>query len=523
VFSTVKKSKYVKSAIGHNKSIFLKNKKIDGTSNMILVEVNNMASSHISYSYLTNILSKKYSANIVGYHPGIIDSLRANISGFIRKFINTYPYDIYRSFGVDMFLSYKINKYQKNRANKIFNSSVLDLKTKKDVEDFSIDNVWIGDLIYDSYLREFNKPTIDISSNEFLEHLLNSIKLYIYWSDFIAENNVCALIISHNVYLNAIPMRISARKNIPVYQINIQQLYYLTTENLFSYADFFNYPKTFSSLSKVDQIYGIKESKRRIERRFSGEVGVDMEYSTKSAYGKAGSSRVLNVSNKKKILIATHCFFDSPHSFCNNIFTDFYEWLDYLGSVSIETDYEWYIKVHPDYLDGTMEVVQEFVNKYTKFVLLPSDVSHHQLIDEGVDVALTVYGTIGFEYAALGIPVINGSICNPHVAYNFNLHPRNMEEYSSLIYNIHNIDIKINKNEIYEYYFMKNIHNSDNLFFDNYNSTIEKMGGYSSQFTPEIYINWISEWNKERHDKINNRLKLFINSGDYYLCNPSKN
>ena len=69
--------------------------------------------------------------------------------------------------------------------------------------------------------------------------------------------------------------------------------------------------------------------------------------------------------NTKKILIATHCFFDSPHSYGNNLFPDFHDWLDFLGNMTEETDYDWYIKTHPDYVQGTMEIIESFIVKNT--------------------------------------------------------------------------------------------------------------------------------------------------------------
>ena len=36
------------------------------------------------------------------------------------------------------------------------------------------------------------------------------------------------------------------------------------------------------------------------------------------------------------------------HCFGNNFFTDHYEWLDSLGRISNEVDYDWYIKCHPN-------------------------------------------------------------------------------------------------------------------------------------------------------------------------------
>ncbi len=158
-----------------------------------------------------------------------------------------------------------------------------------------------------------------------------------------------------------------------------------------------------------------------------------------------------------------------------------------------------------------------FINKYPKFTLLDANTSHHQLIEEGITCVLTTYGTIGFEYAALGIPVVNASVNNPHVAYNFNLHPKSVEEYRNVLKNLDHIDLQINKDEVYEYYFMKNIYNTNDWLFDHYNDMEKEVGGYSEQFTPKVYACWMREWNQKKHQNIIDTLDRFIDSGDFRL------
>ena len=43
--------------------------------------------------------------------------------------------------------------------------------------------------------------------------------------------------------------------------------------------------------------------------------------------------------------MVTH-HFDAPHAWGDLLFDDF-EWMDYLGKLSNELDYDWYIKLHP--------------------------------------------------------------------------------------------------------------------------------------------------------------------------------
>jgi len=289
----------------------------------------------------------------------------------------------------------------------------------------------------------------------------------------------------------------------------------MTEENLWAYNDFFHYPEKFRELPEEERQRGLLAARERLQKRFSGEVGVDMLYSTKSAFGRIRKERVLKDSPRLKILVATHCFFDSPHPFGVNLFPDFYEWLYFLGEISERTDYDWYIKTHPDFLPGNMPIIEEFTRKYPKFTLIPAETSHLQLKEEGINFGVTVYGTIGFEYAALGIPVVNASRCNPHIRYHFNLHPRSIEEYRRILLTLPDQELNIDIEEVWEYYFMAFIHNANNWLFQDYEGLIREIGGYFQQFESVIYRKFQDEFSELRHKEILSSLIRFVESGEY--------
>lgn len=507
--------------IEHNKKAFPKWKAASRKNTpIILMEYNRMCSAHIPYSYLANALSNFYKAKIVSFCVTPEKQWRHWINKIIPSKSRGESERVYKSFGSQGFIRPVISSKQKNKASKLCNELMAAIKDKRDIENITVNSVWIGDLIYDSYLMGFKKPTIEKDSAEFKKFLLESLQIFVWWDEYFNENNVHAVNVSHCVYNLAIPLRIALRRNIPAFQANLTHMYRMNKTNYFAYSDYRYFPELFASLPEGIKKEGIAEAQRRIEKRFAGKVGVDMAYSTKSAFGASRHGRLLNESPRKKILIATHCFFDSPHSYGNNIFPDFYEWLEFLGKISDKTDYDWYIKTHPDYLPGTMEIIKSFVARYPKLTLLPADASHHQIIAEGIDVALTVYGTIGFEYAALGIPVINCSLNNPHISYNFNLHPKNAEEYRRLLLGLDTLQFKFDKNQVYEYYFMQHMYNTNNLFLNSYETTIEALGGYSAQFTDAVYEKWKEEWTEEKHSKIKSAITRFIASGKYRMIPP---
>jgi len=369
--------------------------------------------------------------------------------------------------------------------------------------------VWIGDLIYDSYLRIYNEPTI-FFEKKFYRHLKLCVSNFIFWESYLKKNKIEAVITSHSVYVSAILLRLAVKNNISVYISSLTNIYKLSKKNLWAYNEFKKYPNMFSKLKKNQKKNALFLSKKRLGLRFMGKIGVDMQYSTKSAYTNNFKKKLIKSSDKIKILIATHCFFDSPHSYGKNIFPDFYEWLDFLGKISVKTKYDWYIKLHPDFHPLTLKIINEFIKKYNKFNLLPSDSSHHQIIREGVDFVLTVYGSIGHEYPLFNIPVINASINNPHIKYKFNVHPRNLNEYKKILLNLSRVNIKINKNEIYEYYYMAYLFKQDNLSLVNYNQLLKYVGSYNFQFTSKVYKYWVTQF--KNNILLDRKIQRFINN-----------
>ena len=461
-------------------------------------------------------MGKHYMADIYAYKFDLGKNFFNKIYDifFLRNIINYYK--VYQSFGAKRLIENKLTEKEKNNSDIISENIFRGIKSKSDVLEIKIEGIEIGDLLYDSYLKKFNKSTIDIHDLKFKKFLFYFIGIFCFWKKYFEDNNIKikTVVVSHCIYERAIPLRIALQNNIPCYQASAGYIYRLSHNNKFAYREYFNYKKQFSELSETVKIEGVAKAKERLQLRFSGKVGIDMKYSKKSAYGKFLNKPLLNKNNKIKILVATHCFSDSPHSFGNLLFEDFYEWLSFLGNLSEKLDYEWYLKTHPDFIKSTRNQIKLFEKKYNNFTLLPADASHLQLIEEGIDYVLTCHGTIGHEYAAKGKTVINASVNNPHINYNFNMHPKNIAEYKEIILNLKNNNFTFNKNEVYEYYFMKYINEKSNWLFKNYNDIMRKIG-YKTQYKPVIFKIFLNQFNETRHHEVLNSLKDLISKKDY--------
>lgn len=509
----------------HNRRVWLPG--ASSRPDIVLVEVNSMRSSHIAYSYLANVLASiGDGGSIVAIRPdaswlGAARLSLSNALGQLWWLPNGAEGRMYQSFGATGVAGPSL--WSKVRfalpAIALVHNWYRGERTKEDVERLTIEGVRVGDLLYDSFLRSRSVPTLDPSSLTFKLFLVNELAHFYFWKAYLNRRPVIGIIVSHAVYTLALPLRIAAAKGLQAFQATATSVHRITPSRLMAYDEFKDFPKTFESLPAEIRIGGVLEAQSRLERRFRGEVGVDMHYSSASAYTSSSLPPLLAESEKLKILVATHCFFDSPHSYGFNAFPDFWEWLHFVGRFSEQVDHEFYLKTHPDYLPGNMNVLQHFLRAYPKFQLLPSDASHHQLIREGISVALTVYGTIGLEYAALGIPVVNASLNNPHVAYDFNYHAGDPEQFLALLDRLGELrgPEGVSKSQVLEYYFMKHIHPNPNLFFKDWERTLTQLGGYREQFAPKIFGAFLDEWDEERHRELTANLRSFVLSERFVL------
>jgi len=412
----------------------------------------------VANGVLANRLAARCDAELLSYG----DSRR---SPWVNK--------VYASFGCNGHVVIDLQAEQRRRHRQLYMEALRTLKTKEDLFSYSINGVQIGDEIYESYLRTFSRPTAEL--DRFLcQYLIYvAIGYFVFFEDLFKQRNVLGAVLSHDIYIQmGILAKIAWKNEVPVYLANAHDLKRTLGPDQ-KWSEFSKYPEYFSQLDKGSQEAGIRWAEEQLSKRLGGAVGVNMPYSSKSAYISDFIDRQTAATEKKKIVIATHCFFDNPRAYGGMLFPDFYEWISFLGTLAEQTDYEWYIKTHRDFLPGTAKVIQDLVEKYPRIKLINPNTSWHQLKAEGVGYILTCYGSVGHELPLLGFKVINAGY-NPHIAYQFNWHAKSIDMYRRMLLDLDGLGDIRELNKIYEFYFVH--HRLSRLnrssYFDSWGSMI---------------------------------------------------
>jgi len=529
------KKKYIKL----NKEIFKNKNKL--SASQVLIEFNAYSNFHVLASYLVNFLSDKFLSKIIAFNNYSLISHNFNvgilkrIKFFLGSKIGLGYFGIYKSFGTTAFILPKKDAYLEKKAKEFYKKNFFRISNKNQLCSLKCDGIKIGDLIHDGYLKYKKIYTFELYDKDFQEYFCDALILFFFFKKYFLENNVKAVVGCMAVYPFAISLRVSILLNIPTFTILEGKVYRHDKNNLNNHqsAGFKNYRKIFKSFNLDKKNKLLKQGSKILNFRMTGKTTYKIYQNTvtKSSFHKNFQKKNVLIKNKKiKILILTHEYFDAPNAYGGFFFPNHYEWVKSLLKFSFKNShYDWYIKDHPSY-SGKIALTQKSTHETTKYLIkkfnpnvnyIDPDISHHQIVSEGINFVCTVHGSPLFEYSFYGVPVIPASINHPCIAYNFVLQTYNKKEYFKKLKNLTNLRIKINIKEIFEFYYMHFIFFNSNSFYDKFDNFMRKYKKYEYYYTPYFYKYWYENWNIKDYEKKNRKLNLFYNSKDYILTHTN--
>jgi hypothetical protein len=344
-----------------------------------------------------------------------------------------------------------------------------------------IQNIPVGDLINDSYLRCRPAPTVDLKDRFLLRVIWQSFRDIRRATSYFAKVKPSLFLTSYCTYVqHGVAVRVALKNGVNVFSFGSYQEFSkeLSCENWFHTRNTNGYFAEFQSLP--DQEQKIAAATAALNERISGKIDRATAYMAKSAYSDTGAS-VPDVKNA--VIIFLHDFFDSPHIFRAMLFPDFWEWICHTIEILDKASIRFFLKPHPNQIDMSSRVLADLISKYPDASVLPVSITNKQLAEAEIKCAVTVYGTVAHEMAFLGIPTI---ACgdHPHSSFNFCQTAASINEYSEMLRNCN--AIRIDPSELRRqsaiFYYMHNL----NLTEDEFTLMTAMIALHTSRETPEL-------------------------------------
>jgi hypothetical protein len=409
---------------------------------------------------------KKLINNII-----IVNSINhAAGTGLIASILRSQFVTFLRSLHLARFNSELVGPvaYNSNEKFDIINEILIFLYAKKiwkklikknNINNFKINNVFLGDLIVDTYLRY--KPSYVFKiSDPFVEKIIRqALRDLQKSSDFFRITKPDLYLTSSTVYLeHGIATRVAAKFGVKVRSYHDYHIFgkKITLKDYHPTITTQRLPKNFFSHQQRKKIINL--ANKNLNQIILGSKSDTLFYMKRSAY-KNYNKAFPDLNGA--VVIFTHDFFDSPHVHSNFIFEDFYKWLDFTIKILSLNKIPFFIKPHPNKnIRGASDAAfKSLKKKYPGLKFISSKISNLQIVQKGIICGVSVFGTVIHELAYMGVPSI---ACARHPSYLFQFcrTASSLNEYKKYLCtpNILPISRKEMKKQACEFFYMRNLH-----------------------------------------------------------------
>lgn len=504
--------------VSHNLRKWRKKQPI--TKRVILVGMIPHPPSVCAYSHVANYLAQESGAKIETY--------------WLNSRKNKYAEVLYKSFGARSTLTWKHAEPYLADAEKFADTTWKELRTKNDILSICIDDLVVGDLIHDTYLRMEFLTEADITDRRLRNYIRDAWMMTRAFQAYFKKKQVQAFIPHDPGFLEcSIPQRLALLSGIPIYMVPYAPLSLIRLDEEFregNRKDHRNWPckgrphvrfrELFADLNPKMQEEARSKARKALRAYLDGEVNTRLIPSGHSAYAPASGKRLLRTTSKPKILILLHDMCDCPNAYRWMLFPDFTEWIHFLLQHAQQTEFEWYVKPHPhNSLHKKLDTVnrrlfEELQRIYPNIHFLHQGASNRQMIGEGLAAMFTVFGSAVAEFAYVGIPAVTAG---DHAAidYPFSFNARTKDEYRDLILFADRLQPRLTAKEIEEFYYMWNIrgfeHSSDTVSMIP-DGLIHAPHRYTEEAKTVIFKKFVENDSLERDEKVENAIRQSLAS-----------
>ncbi len=426
------------------------------------------------------VLTKFFNANVMGLY----------LNGTSRKIIKSF-----KSFKFEHYI--ELNSSPKKKHYKVAHDLFATLENPSDIFDLDIPFGFPGSFLYDSILKTEMIGTIQINNENNIKHLAQLLCFLEIYNKVIDPKKICALVLSHPVNLRFSSLvHIALSKKIPVYILNYINEY-ITVRKLENFKDWI---EGSNENPKIDDINKLSLNKRNYLERIGKDYLEKIRESKKGQISTTGTFdsdfevqfnrknffESLNLdTNKFTGVIMTGCWPDFPNIYPKTFYLDYVDWflktIEIIGNLN---DFNWIVKPHPaEFMYGSKtkskNLLKRFKNKNINF--WPKDISTNCLLSIA-DVVITSHGSAGFEYPALGKPVIVTKKTN-YTDWGFSNSCLDYIKYKNLLSNLKRIkNPSLQSQKLARVFIASHICNACNID----NKYLFKMGVLSDRLWPTI-------------------------------------
>ena len=272
-------------------------------------------------------------------------------------------------------------------------------------------------VFYDTVLKVLRQPHPPLDHEAWEHHLAELLRNMAIYGEIFDGHDIRAVVFSHcwkNEYAPAVWTAI--RRGVPAYHLTgyydslrvrliASQADYACPRERLGFADFRALP-----VAARDSI--IKAGWSYLTDRATGATS---DINGRRAYRPAtrpadrrAAREAFGISGERRVgVIYAHAWHDFPHMFGLHSFTDFHDWMEVtLDSISRNKDVLWLLKPHPlESWYGGFRLVDLARDLPDHIRILPEE-TDSLAATMAADLVVTVHGTIGYEAAARGIPMI---------------------------------------------------------------------------------------------------------------------
>lgn len=357
---------------------------------------------------------------------------------------------IYRTLGVDTFVrdNNSLRYWKSKDLGKLINL-FFGTKIKRQVLDLEFNTIYLGDLVYDTYLRYYNQPTINLLNFNFLSVLFHSISLTRRLEHFITKFDLKLYVAQYSNYLNSgIPCRLITKNDIKTLALG-NDLNIVKELNVKDYKRAPNHKFYKQRFEKSDgKQRKIEIGIQRLKKRFSGQI--DIIGMRNSSFSKESNTIDSNIEG----VVFLHDLFDAQHMYEGFCFNDLYEWTLFNLKLISNEKLNIGVKPHINQRKESSVIISKLKKEFPDIYWIDPKTSNVEIF-KSISFGCTVFGTIITELAYHNIlPISCGD--NPTSSFDFHYQAKSPEDYKSIILNYkkHVSNYNPSKKEIGAFVFM---------------------------------------------------------------------